>query len=303
MMLPSPQQLRYLASLADTRHFGRAATACGVTQSTLSAGILALERQLDVALLDREAGRRPVFTPIGRAVVERARTALAALEAVSEAATATSEPMSGTLRLGIIPTVAPFLLPHLLPALHKGFPRLRLQLNEDVTERLLGRLSLGLLDLLVVALPCDCDGLETRPLARDPLLAALPPGHALSRGPLHLEDLQQETMLLLEDGHCLRDHVLDACRQAGAWRDDDNQSTFAATSLQTLVQMVENGFGVTLLPRLAVKAGIAQGDRVSIRALAGEPVHRTIGLAWRPRSPREQEFRLLAGLLEQCLAQ
>ncbi len=302
MILPTPQQLRYLVSLAEQRHFGRAAEACGVTQSTLSAGILALERQMGAVLLDRTAGRKPVFTPVGREVTERARTALSALEAVAEAAAAASEPMSGVLRMGIIPTLAPFVLPRLLPAIRQEYPRLRLKLNEDVTGKLCAKLAAGALDLLLIALPSECDGLDTRVVGRDPLLAAVPAGHALSSGPIGLADLEHHQMLLLEDGHCLRDQVLDACRQSGSWREDATTGPFAATSLQTLVQLVENGFGVTLLPRIAVEAGLVSGDRVVVRPLGGEPVYRTIGLAWRPLSPRENDFSAIATLLQDRLS-
>lgn len=158
--LPRPQQLRYLLTLAETRHFGRAANLCAVTQSTLSAGLLALERQLDAAILDRSAGKRVVFTPLGRELVERARTALAALEAVTEAAEAARAPLSGPLRLGLIPTVGSFLLPRLMPAIRSAFPRLRLYLREDLTPRLVEDLGNGRLDVLLLALPCACPGAE-----------------------------------------------------------------------------------------------------------------------------------------------
>src|SRR4051812_36371702 len=154
--LPSPQQLRYLTSLAESRHFGRAALACSVTQSTLSTGILTLERQLDAAILDRSAGKHVVFTPLGLELVERASAALTALEAVAEAANAARTPMSGPLRLGVIPTVGPFLLPRLMPVLRRDFPRLRLYLREDTTARLVERLAANRLDVLLLALPCDC---------------------------------------------------------------------------------------------------------------------------------------------------
>src|ERR1700760_1487163 len=179
-ILPSPQQLRYLVALAETRHFGRAAQSCAVTQSTLSAGLLALERQLDCHILDRGAGRHVVFTPLGLELVERARTGLAALEAVTETAMAAREPMAGPLRLGVIPTVGPFLLPTLMPALREAFPRLRLYLREDTTANLVDRLTANRLDLLLLALPCDCAGSEAMPVARDAFVVALPPDHRLA---------------------------------------------------------------------------------------------------------------------------
>ena len=298
MHLPSPQQLRYLLALADHGHFGRAATACAVTQSTLSAGIIALERQLDAGLLERGAAKRPVFTPLGLEVVERARQALAALEAVAETAAAARDPLTGPLRLGVIPTIGPFLLPRMMPALREAFPRLRIWLREDQTERLVAQLEAGRLDLLLLALPCACGEAETLPLAPDPFLAALPAGHRLTaRERVPAGALSAERLLLLEDGHCLREHALDAC---GLPRGSiPTEEGFAATSLHTLVQMVASGLGVTLVPRLAVEGGVLAGTSVEVRPLEGAPgaetlPGRSLALAWRPRSPRAAEFRDLA---------
>jgi LysR family hydrogen peroxide-inducible transcriptional activator len=293
--LPSPQQLRYLVTLADTGHFGRAATACSVTQSTLSAGIIALERQLDAALLERGGAKRPVFTPLGLEILRESRRALAALEAVAEAVATSREPLSGPLRLGIIPTIGPFLLPRLMPALRLTFPRLRLWLREDLTDNLLDGLAAGRLDLLLLALPAATAETETLAIADDPFLAALPEGHRLTeRSRIPVAALGGERLLLLEDGHCLRDHALSACGLPGAAAAEG----FAATSLQTLVQMVAGGLGVTLLPKLAIDGGVLAGAAIALRpvdsdAAAGGP-RRTLGLAWRSRSPRAAEFRGLA---------
>src|SRR5215470_6389404 len=207
--LPSPQQLRYLTALAESRHFGRAAQTCAVTQSTLSAGILTLERQLDAAILDRSAGKHVVFTPLGLELAERAGTALAALEAVAEAANAARTPMSGPLRMGVIPTIGPFLLPRLMPVLREGFPRLRLYLREDTTARLVERLEANRLDVLLLALPCDCGSADTSPVARDEFLVAMPHDHALvAQNKVPIAALASERLLLMEDGHCLRDQAL-----------------------------------------------------------------------------------------------
>lgn len=288
--LPSPQQLRYLVALADHGHFGRAAQACSVTQSTLSAGIIALERQIDAALLERGGAKRPVFTPLGLEVVARARSALGELAAVAEIAEAAREPLTGPLRLGVIPTIGPFLLPRLMPALRQSFPKLRLWLREDLTGRLVEGLESGRLDLLLLALPCDCGAAETLALAEDPFLAALPEGHRLAaQQRIPLGALGAERLLLLEDGHCLREHALAACGLPGAAAGEG----FAATSLHTLVQMVAGGLGVTLLPRLSVEGGVLAGANVAVRPIEGES-GRTIGLAWRHRSPRAGEFRGLA---------
>ena len=292
--LPSPQQLRYLIALAESRHFGHAAAACAVTQSTLSAGILALERQLDAHILDRRAGRRVVFTPLGLDLVGRAKHALAALEAVSEAAAGARAPMSGPLRLGVIPTIGPFLLPRLMPALRAAFPQLRLFLREDTTEHLVERLATNRLDILLLALPCACAGAETTPVARDEFVAALPPGHPLAAAEFVTPAaLAAERLLLLEDGHCLRQQALAACGAVSA----GNADGFAATSLHTLVQIVAGGMGVTLLPRLAVAAGITAGADLALRPLSGSGAWRTLGLAWRPNAPRAGEYRALLPVL------
>jgi LysR family hydrogen peroxide-inducible transcriptional activator len=299
-LLPSPQQLRYLVALAESRHFGRAAQICAVTQSTLSAGLLALERQLDCHILDRAAGRHVVFTPLGLELVERARTALTSLESVSEAATAAREPMAGPLRLGVIPTVGPFLLPTLMPALRAAFPRLRLYLREDTTANLVDRLTANKLDLLLLATPCDCGGADTVPVARDAFLIALPPDHRLAgEEQIPVSALATERLLLLEDGHCLRDQALAVCGLLAGDRGD--QDGFAATSLHTLVQMVASGLGITLLPKLAVAAGITEGTGLVLRPLAGAGAWRTLGLAWRPNAPRASDYRALGSqLVETC---
>jgi LysR family hydrogen peroxide-inducible transcriptional activator len=296
--LPTPQQLRYLLALADHGHFGRAAAACAVTQSTLSAGIIALERQLDAGLLERGAAKRPVFTPLGLEVVERSRHALAALEAVAETAAAARDPLTGPLRLGVIPTIGPFLLPRLMPALRDAFPRLRLWLREDQTERLVAQLESGRLDLLLLALPCACGEAETLAIAADPFVDVLHAGHRLAgRDRVPVGALAAERLLLLEDGHCLREHALDACGlPRGTLAGEEG---FAATSLHTLVQMVAGGLGVTLVPRLAIEGGVLAGTPVEVRPLEGAhggeaPAGRSLALAWRTRSPRATEFRDLA---------
>ncbi len=297
--LPTPQQLRYLLALAEHQHFGRAAEACAVTQSTLSAGLLALERQLDSRILDRDGSKRVLFTPLGQDLVARGREALAALEAFAEAAAAARAPMSGRLRLGVIPTVGPFLLPRLMPALRGAFPRLQLLLREDTTDRLLARLGDGRLDLLLLALPCDCDGAETLGVVRDPLLAALPAAHPLgARDAVPLATLAAERLLLLEEGHCLRAQALAACGTARR----EGADGFAATSLHTLVQMVAGGLGVTLLPQVAVQGGVTAGADVALRPLAGTGAWRTLALAWRPNTPRAADYRALAPMLAEAVS-
>jgi LysR family hydrogen peroxide-inducible transcriptional activator len=291
--LPTPQQLRYLVALAETGHFGRAASVCAVSQSTLSAGMLALERQLKAQILDRSAGKHVVFTSLGMELVGKARQALNALGAIAEAADAARAPMSGPLRLGIIPTIGPFMLPRLMPELRAHYPDLRLFLREDQTERLLDQLEAGQLDVLLLAEPCACAGVETLAVMRDEFLAAVPKNHPLaSRITIPVPALAAERLLLLEDGHCLRDQVLAVCGP-NAVRSAD----FAATSLHTLIQMVAGGLGVTLVPRMAVAAGITEGTGVELRPLEGAGGWRTISLAWRPNAPRAGEYRALWPLI------
>ena len=293
--LPTPQQLRYLTALFEHQHFGRAADACAVTQSTLSAGLLAMERQMDTRILDRESGKRVMFTPLGHELVERARVALSALTAMVEAADSARAPMSGKLHLGVIPTVSPFLLPRLMPALRQAFPNLRLFLREDTTANLIAGLASGRLDVALLALPCACQGYETLSVVRDSFVAALPPGHPLcGRDTVPAAAMASEHLLLLEDGHCLRDQALSAC---GYDRGDGPPDDFAATSLHTLVQMVAGGLGVTLLPEIAVNAGITEHTGIVLRPMSGDGAYRTLGLAWRPASARAAEFRALAPLL------
>jgi LysR family transcriptional regulator, hydrogen peroxide-inducible genes activator len=300
--LPTPQQLRYLLALAETQHVGRAAHHCGVTQSTLSAGIMQLERLLDARILDRDAGKNVVFTALGLDLVRHGRTALAALENVAEVADATRAPLGGPLRLGVIPTIGPFLLPRLMPMLRAQYPQLRLHLREELTARLVDWLSEARIDALLLALPCACGGAATVPLERDEFLAALPEAHPLAaRARVPVAALARERLLLLEDGHCLRDQALAICGQHGL-RQLEASEDYAATSLHMLVQMVASGLGITLLPRLAVAGGIAANLPIVLRPLSGVGAWRTIGLAWRPGAPRDEEYRALVPLIQAACA-
>lgn len=298
--LPSAQQLRYLIALSELRHFGRAAAACAVTQSTLSAGIMTLERQLDAPLLDRTVGKKVVFTPLGHEIALKARQALAALEAVPQLAAAARTPLTGPLRLGIIPTIGPFLIPSAVRLLRDHFPRLPLSVTEDTTEHLLEKLSLGQLDMLVLAMPCLCDGTETHPLWRDPFCVIMPTNHpfgALESVPV--ERLSEYNMVMMEDGHCLREQTLAICRQSPSRSGSEGESepTFTAMSLHSMAEMVELGLGIAIMPTLAIDEGILKNRNVLARPLAGGATWRTIGLAWRPRSPRAADFSTLAGTL------
>src|SRR6185503_12134111 len=262
--LPTLRHLRYLVTLAETRHFGRAAEACFVTQSTLSAGLKELENQLGVTLVERTK-RRVMVTPLGEEVVARARRLLSEAGEIADLVRAAAEPLSGPLNLGVIPTVAPFLLPKVLAKVRKAHPKLKLHLVEDLTARLLERLTAGELDLALIALPYRAPEVETLELGDDAFLLATPPGHPLA-GHEHVDagELERAPLLLLEEGHCLRDHALAACRLAGAAPTGDR---LQATSLHTLTQMVAGGMGVTLLPQMAVDAGLAKGTGITTSAL------------------------------------
>lgn len=290
MNLPTLKQLRYFLALREHGHFGRAAEACHVTQSTLSAGIAELESLLGATLVERSR-RNMVFTPLGEAVAERARRVLAEAEGLVETArTAASGPLVGTLRLGIIPTIAPFLLPRAMPALRRAFPELKLKLREQMSEELCRELLRGELDLVLWALPFRCGDIHEEPLFEDRFVSAWPPGREGLPARVHGEDLDGRTILLLEEGHCLRDHALAACSLPGI----DPASSILGTSLHTLVQMVDNGLGMTLLPELAIEGGILAGTDVRLAPLAGGAPARTIGLVWRKHSPRATEFAMLA---------
>lgn len=290
-LLPSLKQLEYLVALVETQHFSQAAGRCNVTPSTLSVGIRDLESVLGVAVAERTK-RTVLITPIGEAIADRARRLLRDAEDVMALASAQREPMTGKIRLGAIPTISPFVLPRALPIVEAKYPKLRLYLREEQTDILLSRLRDGELDIALIALPYDYDTekLAVSILFDDAFLFACHSDHPLARHKLiKNDDLLDQPLLLLEEGHCLRGHALDACRL----HDSLVRVQFEATSLQTLVQMVASGIGVTLLPQMAVDAGMASMEKIRLIPLR-TPASRQIGLVWRPSSPRVSEFELLA---------
>ena len=295
-MLPTLRQLQYLKLLAEHGSFSRAAEAAFVTQPTLSAGIQELERNLGAPVVDR-ARSGVILTSVGEETVRRAQDVLTRVEDLVQAARSAGQPLAGRFRLGVIPTIAPFLLPKALPVLRDRFPKLRLYLREDMTAKLVGGLKAGALDAALIALPYDTAGLETAPVRDDELLAASSREHRFAHGEaVELDDMQGEDVILLEDGHCLREHALAAC-SLEAPRNTPDGGGFAATSLHTLVQMVGSGLGVSLLPAMAVEAGLADQASVSVRHLGADAPHREIVVAWRKGSSRESEARLLAETL------
>jgi LysR family hydrogen peroxide-inducible transcriptional activator len=302
MFLPTLKQLRYLTALDEHQHFGRAAAACFVSQSTLSAGLQELESLLGASLVER-SNRSVVFTPLGREVATRARTVLREAQELSELAAAAKEPLSASLRLGVIPTIGPFLLPRVLPKLRKTYPKLKLYLTEDLTQRLVEDLHNGTLDCVLLALPVEIGEAEQMLLFDDPFeLVCRKDNPLAAKATVTTGDVEDAPLLLLTDGHCLRDQALDAChlgrRPAG--------TDVTATSLHTLVEMAANGLGVTLIPDMALKARLLKGSELVARPFAesrsgGKPGRR-IGLIWRKTSAREKEFRLLGEVIRDAYA-
>lgn len=291
--LPTLKQLQYLVALEDHGHFGRAAEACFVTQSTLSAGLRELESLIGVTLVERT--RRVVrFTPLGNRIADKARRILREAEELADMARAAGKPLSGELRMGVIPTIAPFLLPTLLPRLRHDWPDLKLFLREETSQAACDSLHRGQVDCVLLALPYACGDVESVELFEDRLFVAFPPGMPDSPPLLVTPGAIDETrLLLLEDGHCLKDHALAACNRPELRA----EAAMLGTSLHTLVQMVDNGLGLTMIPEMALDAGILEGTGIVARPLDAEHPARRIALIWRKGSPRDKEFRLLADAL------
>jgi LysR family hydrogen peroxide-inducible transcriptional activator len=295
--LPSLQQLRFLCALAEQCHFGRAAESCAVTQSTLSGGIKELEARLGVTLFER-SHRHVMLTPLGKEIATRAQRLLVDAEELVGLARNAHEPLSGPLRFGVIPTVGPYVLPSLLPHLGTELPKLKLYVREAQTAVLLDKLAAGELDLLLAAIPFELGDVETMKIVEDPIVVAMPCNHPLGRHRVvRRDDLAREQLLLIEDGHCLRSHSLQACRIVDPVRNE----VFQATSLRTLVQMVAADLGITLMPQIAVDSELASARNVVVRPLSPDKPFRTLVLAWRSTSSRGDEFRLLGNLIRECL--
>ncbi len=292
MRQPTLKQLRYLVALSEVGHFGRAAKACFVSQSAFSAAIQELEGLLNTQLIDR-TNRQVTITSTGAEVVTQARLCLRDVDALVEIAGQRRKPLSGDLRLGVIPTIAPFLLPELLPRLRRDFPELRLYLTEDQTVRIHEKLLHGELDLILLALPFELRSVETIELFRDRFrLACRENTTRVDPQRYRYNQLDAGSVLLLEDGHCLRDHSLSACKI----RNTEKISRFAASSLLTLVEMVDADMGITFLPEMAEGSAILRKTSVRLYPLQ-DSSYRTIGLAWRKGSARGEEFRLLGELV------
>lgn len=292
--LPTIKQLQYLIALRQHGHFGKAAEACFVTQSTLSAGLRELENLLGVTLVERT--RRVVrFTPLGQKIADKAVRLLREGEELADMARAQGQPLHGELRMGVIPTIAPFLLPAMLPRLRRQWPSLKLFLREDTSHQACEALHRGHLDCVLLALPFACGGVDEAALFDDRLFVAYPPGEAPPGPSIAAAAIDENRLLMLEDGHCLKDHALSACNRPELRA----EAAMMGTSLHTLVQMVDNGLGLTFVPEMAIEAGILEGTGIDARPLESEHGFRRIALIWRQSSPREAEFELLAETLRQ----
>ncbi len=295
--LPTLKQMQYLVALEDHGHFGRAAESCFVTQSTLSAGLRELESLIGVTLVERT--RRVVrFTPLGVRIAHKARRVLREAEELADLARGAGKPLVGELRMGVIPTIAPFLLPRILPQLRSEWPELKLYLREETSAAACDSLQRGQVDCVLLALPYACGEVEAAELFADRLFVAFPAGEIdETRGAIDAAAIDETRLLLLEDGHCLKDHALAACNRPELRA----EAMMLGTSLHTLVQMVDNGLGMTLLPEMALTAGILNGTGVIARPLDAAHPARRIALVWRRSSPREKEFQLLAEALRKVV--
>ena len=292
MRLPSTKQLQYFVALVDTGHFGRAAEASFVSQSAFSNAIKELETTLGTQLVDR-TNRQVTITAVGQEVATQARLVLRDIDDLVEIAAGNRLPLTGDLRLGVIPTIAPFLLPSVLPGLRRKFPQLRLYLIEEQTQRIYERLMDGDLDLLLLALPWEMRGVEVQNLFRDPFRLACRAGTArVDPNNYRFSRLDADSILLLEDGHCMRDHALAACKIRGMQK----VRRFAASSLLTLIEMVDADLGISFLPAMAEGSALLKNTRVKLHPLA-ESSYRQIGLAWRKGSSRIEEFKMLGEFL------
>ena len=288
------RDIYYLVALAEHRHFGRAAAACFVSQPTLSTQIRKLEEELGVALVERNP-RQVMLTPAGHEAAERARRIVAEVEQMKEAARRDQDPESGAVRLGLFPTLGPYLLPHVVPLVRRRFPKLELLLVEEKSDVLLARLREGRLDAAILALPVEDDQLHSEVLFEEPFVLAVPEGHPMAgRTRLRMQDLGDERLLLLEDGHCLREQALEVCHLAGA----HEKSGFRATSLETLRQMVAANVGLTLLPALAVKPPVARSPDICLVPFADAPPTRRLAMLWRRSSALDGFLRRLAGVFQ-----
>ena len=295
--LPTLRQLQYLLTLHETKNFGRAAEKCNVTQPTLSAGIQEMESLLGLPVLDRSRRKLVVFTAFGLEVVETAKEILPQLNNILDKANRLSQPLSGPMRLGLIPTIAPYLLPKFLPHIQKKFPDIDFRITEDVSANLVNKLNNGQIDLAIMAFPYETKGLNQKLFFEEPFYCAAPKNTFKKGQNLHPDSLKEQKLLLLEDGHCLRDHALSASNL----QNNHNQKSLSATSLHTLIQMVDQGYGVTLLPEMVINQGFMPKN-IATHPLKKPVPTRKIGVLWRQKDPNEADIKTVIERLGQNLS-
>jgi LysR family hydrogen peroxide-inducible transcriptional activator len=292
---PTIKQLRYFSALAEHLHFADAAAVCGVSQPNLSSQIRELERDLGGQLVERTS-RQVLLTPLGEHVLERTHRVLAELDDLMDLSVESNDAFDGRVRLGVIPTIAPYVLPRALPRVRNQWPHLELQLIEDFTERLVPRLAAGELDVVLMALPVENAALEVEPLADEPFVVLAPAGHPITKSKrVRSSDFQPVDLLLLQEGHCLRDQTIDVCHLEA----NNTSNPVEGASLSMLVQMVANGFGLTLLPLIAVPIDVPATNEVRVLPFTKPEPGRTLGLVWRKTSPRAEAYRELATTLRE----
>jgi len=295
--LPTFKQLKYLTAVVEHAHFGRAATACNVSQSTLSAGIAELEHILGVSLLERDQ-KGVKLLPIGKEISQRAQDILTSTKDLVDTASAAQLPFTTELKLGVIPTIAPFILPKMLNHVRTLFPDFKIYIREAMSEPLVNELQAGQLDILLLALPYPAERVHSYHLYNDDFVLAVPKDHSLAEHKTaSIQELKNQELLLLEDGHCIRDHALDACFM----KSEDLNIPYQATSLNTVTQMVANGMGVTILPQMAIEANLIEGTKVTSIPFIEKDIYRSIGLMWRQNTPRIKEFRALGDLVKDSI--
>lgn len=295
--LPTLRQMQYLLALAEHKSFQKAANACAVTQSTLSGGLKDMEQILNAPLIDRTNRKIVRFTPLGEETLRSIRPMVKSLEQLTLRARTMNKPLAWPVRLGVIPTIAPYLLPRLLKPLQDALPGLELHIHELRSPVLVDRIHDGTLDLALMAFPYDTKGLEEKTLLTEDFVCAAPPGYFAGQKSITLDDLNNEKLLLLEDGHCLRDHALDACRL----KPMAEMKTLSAASLSTLIQMVHQGYGVTFLPEMATRDVALLPRKLTLRPLRGDTPKRKIGLAWKKGGLREKDIGIVAGALKKLI--
>lgn len=294
--LPTLRQLQYLLMLRKTMNFRRAAELCFITQPTLSAAIREMENLLGVDVLDRSRRKVVVFTPFGLQVVETANKIVPHVESLKTKAQRMKEPLSGPMRIGLIPTIAPYLLPDFLPTFQKSFKNIDFQIIEDVSAGLIEKLHSGLIDFAIMAFPYETENLNQMTLFEEPFYCAAKPQTFDKKDKISPHDLQGKKILLLEDGHCLRDHALSACYLQAP----KDKKTLSATSLLTLIQMVDQGYGITLLPEMSIKQGLIPKN-VEIFPFKSPAPARKIGVCWRKKDPQEINILTVMQMLETTL--